>query len=594
MFCIYCGATLPEGATKCDLCGNAVILSTPDTARSDDAPKKPAAGDPPTAPEHPSESVPTEAGAVEEASEGTSANEVESASESAPAPAAEPQPENEPPEADDFPEELSSGEQLPDSQPPVYREGYSLAPNDAVPYADRYVYEEYDDDRPRKKRSLKWLWIALPIVAAITATVVGIAIWFNAPMQQLTRALDANDYDTVTQMLPQLSEEELRGMASEMETYAETVIERYNQGESDYTSAYELLDRLRRLFPDSGLDDTVSRIEALKASKDAFREAQTLEKNGEIVGAITQYGLVIPEDNNYETAQTQIEAVKAAYKQQVLDEAQALVDKKDYRGAEAALLNSSDVLGDDADIQAKLEELKQAELDDYVEGLLETAQGFVDEGDFAGAIQLLEDATKEDKRLTQQIESYKQQYKEKVLEEAAGYADNSDYEGAVAALEKSKDLLGDDADIAAKIAEYEALYPVLLTDLSPSGGMDCATGWTATDASGNSYGSGLSFALYPVIQKTVETEYAPAGQYRRLTGTWVIESDSADDFFATVRVYVDGSLQYEVTSLTRTGSPTEMNLVINNAQTVRIEVEGSFGSLRSTGYVYLADATFRN
>ena len=129
---------------------------------------------------------------------------------------------------------------------------------------------------------------------------------------------------------------------------------------------------------------------------------------------------------------------------------------------------------------------------------LKTAQGFADEGDYAGAIHLLEDATKEDERFTKQIEAYKSQYKEAVLKEAAGYAESSDFEAAVAALEKSQELLSDDADIAAKIEEYEAMYPVLLTDLSPSGGMDCATGWTASDASGNSYGSGLSFALYPV------------------------------------------------------------------------------------------------
>ena len=135
---------------------------------------------------------------------------------------------------------------------------------------------------------------------------------------------------------------------------------------------------------------------------------------------------------------------------------------------------------------------------------------------------------------------------------------------------------------------------VLLTDLSPSGGTACDSGWTAADAAGNSYGNGLSFALYPVIQTSVETEYAPGGQYRLLSGTWVVEGDSAEGFSAAVRVYVDGSLQYEVSSLTRSSGATDMSLVIDGAQTVRIEVEGSFDSLRSTGYVYLADATFSN
>ena len=68
----------------------------------------------------------------------------------------------------------------------------------------------------------------------------------------------------------------------------------------------------------------------------------------------------------------------------------------------------------------------------------------------------------------------------------------------------------------------------------------------------------------------------------------------AEGFSATVRVYVDGSLQYEVSTLTRDSGATDMSLVIDGAQTVRIEVEGSFDSLRSTGYVYLADATFSN
>ena len=603
MFCIYCGSTLPEGATKCDVCGSPVVLpdavraaadaaDAVDTAAPEDAaPAEVKAGDDESdAPAAEAETAINAEAAPEADGEAEPAPGEDEASAQDGEPAAEDTPE------DAFPEELSSGEQLPEPQPPVYREGYSLMPqeNEPIPYGDDYVYEEYDGDKPRKKRSLKWLWIALPIAVAVIATVVGIAVWFNAPMQRLTRALEENDYAAVTQILPQLSEEELRGMADEMQTYAETVVERYNNGETDYTTAYELLDRLRRLFPDSNLDTAVDRIEALNASKDAFNEAQYLEESGEAAGAISRYGEVIEDDTNYEAAQARIEAVRAAYKEQVLEEAQSLADSKDYRGAEAVLLNSSDVLGDDPDIAAKLEELQAAELDDYVEGLLKTAQGFADEGDYAGAIQLLEDATREDDRLTEQIETYRQQYKEAVLDEAAGYADNGDYESAVSTLEGAYDLLGDDADIAARIDEYEAMFPVLLTDLSPSGGTDCDSGWTAADAAGNSYGNGLSFALYPVIQTSVETEYAPGGQYRLLSGTWVVEGDSAEGFSATVRVYVDGSLQYEVSTLTRDSGATDMSLVIDGAQTVRIEVEGSFDSLRSTGYVYLADATFSN
>lgn len=68
-------------------------------------------------------------------------------------------------------------------------------------------------------------------------------------------------------------------------------------------------------------------------------------------------------------------------------------------------------------------------------------------------------------------------------------------------LQNADDILSGDNDIAAKIEEYRALYPVSLTDLSPSGGEDCSQNWTAYDANGNAYSNGLNFSLYPVIAK---------------------------------------------------------------------------------------------
>ena len=286
--------------------------------------------------------------------------------------------------------------------------------------------------------------------------------------------------------------------------------------------------------------------------------------------------------------------MKAAYKASVLEEAQSLADQKDFLGAQSVLENSQSILGEDADITAKMDELKEAETEDYVTTLLETAQKMADEEDFLGAIRLLEEATKKDKRFAEQIEVFRQGYKEKMMADAAALAEQSEYEEAVAVLRTAQSNLGEDSDIAAKIEEYKAMYPVLLVDLSHTGGSDCDEGWMATDSNGNTYSNGLSFALYPIVSQTVYTEYSPDGKYKRLSGTWVVESDSTDGFVGTVRVYVDGSLQYEVSALTLDSQPVDLNLRIDGAQTVRIEVEGAFTSLRETGYVYLAGATFRN
>lgn len=58
----------------------------------------------------------------------------------------------------------------------------------------------------------------------------------------------------------------------------------------------------------------------------------------------------------------------------MLSDAQSRADEKDFLGAEAILMNSADILGDDKDVQAKLEEIKDAELNNYVETLLSTAK----------------------------------------------------------------------------------------------------------------------------------------------------------------------------------------------------------------------------
>ena len=297
---------------------------------------------------------------------------------------------------------------------------------------------------------------------------------------------------------------------------------------------------------------------------------------------------------NHDDAQTQIQNIRTAYKEKVLSDAQSRADEKDFLGAEAILMNSADILGDDKDVQAKLEEIKDAELNNYVETLLSTAKTLADDGDLPGAVNVLQDATRSDKRIDAQIATYKNQYKQKILDAAAKQAGESRYSDAVETLQNADDILSGDSDIAAKIEEYKALYPVSLTDLSPSGGEDCSQNWTAYDANGNAYSNGLNFSLYPVIAKTVYTEYAPNGQYKRLTGTWVVEGDTSDDFIGTVRIYVDDHLQYEVSSLTVNSPASALSLSISGASTVRIEVEGAFASLRAVGYLYLADAKFEN
>ena len=107
MFCIYCGATLPEGAKKCTLCGNPVVRPPEATAQPVSEPE--------------SESAPAPETPTEPAVEDISSNSTESLSEAEPTPEAEDTPSNSPDSEDiyshsptDFTEDISSGDALGD------------------------------------------------------------------------------------------------------------------------------------------------------------------------------------------------------------------------------------------------------------------------------------------------------------------------------------------------------------------------------------------------------------------------------------------------------------------------------------------------
>ena len=585
MFCIYCGADVPENAEACPFCGSTTLMpgSSNAAARAAEA-----------------EAFPT---VKEETAEEVSAAEVPFAAE---VPADDKWEScrdiyssashrfREEPEMEDI---YSSGESgsKEASEYTVNIPVYNTEPD--VVYGDEMEFEDYEYSEGKRKKSRAWIWIVIliPVLAAVIGTVVGISMWYNAPKQQLDRALEADDYSQITKLLPQLEEEDLEEAAVYMKDYAEEALQRYNKGETEYTAAYELIDRVQRLFPDvPELKNAVARMKALKLSKENYLAGKNAAKSGDVENALKYLESVVEEDTNYQDAQTGIAEVKADYKASVLQEARKLAEAGDFMGAQAVLLNSTAILGEDADILAESENLKDMEHEAYVTSMLETAQEMADEGDYLGAVALLEQATREDPRFGQKIDLYMQDYKDEKLKEAAELAAESKYEEAVKILEGALKHMSDDETLQKKIQEYKDLYPVLLIHMSPSNGEDCTAGWNASTANGTIYRNGLLFAMYPQVAEETYTEYKPNGKYKRFTGTWLVESATSEGFIGKIRVYVDGSLKYELSSLTINSRVSEMDLWIEGAKTIRIEAEGAFADPYVTGYIYLAEATFRN
>ncbi|MFR8209102.1 hypothetical protein [Hominenteromicrobium sp.] len=269
---------------KCTLCGNSVVRPPEATAQPVSEPESESA----PAPETPTEP------AVEDISSNSTEASKRNRHRRLKMPLQDgPDDEYLQPFPADFTEDISSGDALGDKPEGIEHEGtFTVSPTPEeisgpeprvqpieYTYNDGYAYEEYDE-KPKKKRSFKWLFIVLAILIAIGATIGGIFWWYNAPMQKLTRALDAYDYSAAAQVLPTLSKDELASVSDQMQEYAQTVIDRYNKSEANYDSSYELLDRLQKLFPNIGLDDQLDGIQSLKDSKEAYKNGKSLQATG--------------------------------------------------------------------------------------------------------------------------------------------------------------------------------------------------------------------------------------------------------------------------------------------------------------------------
>ena len=571
MFCLYCGASVPDDAKLCPACGSTFLVTKePETAVQQNAkPDTQPTADPKVGHDN--------------------GRDIYS---SAPH-RFRPEPEM---------EDIYSGEELP-AEPEMAEDKAAMQDTIYIDryedrYDDGYVYETYEEKPRRQKKGYGKIILIVVLVLVLAGLAVGGVYVYkqhNAPIRQFERALAADDYAQITRLLPQLSDEEREELSGNMKAYAAQAVKRYNRGEVDYSEAHDLVDRLQRIFHKAAeIQAAAEEIKTLKASKESFKKAQEAAEKNDVENALRLFGEVAHLDTNYKAAQTHIDAIRSEYKAAVLKEVERLSKEGDFLGAQAKLAESQKILGEDADIAEKVEALISMEQDSYVDAMLKTADEMADAGDLIGAVAFLKEATKEDMRFTERIKEYRDTYRNNMLKEAAAHAKTADYEEAVAVLETTKDFLGDDEIVAEKIKEYKDMYPVLLVDMRPTAGSNCNSILGVTGVDGNEYSSGLSFALYPEVSEKVETTYTPDGKYKRFSGTWVVTDDTTEGFTGKIRIYVDGALQYEVSSLTIKSGAKEMNLLINGAKEIRIEAEGVFTDQFQLGTVYLAGATFRN
>lgn len=153
-----------------------------------------------------------------------------------------------------------------------------------------------------------------PIIAIIIICIIlilalagGAAAYYFCfrPIVKVNKALEAEDYQTASDLFDELKREEKEDVISRMENLASDLRRDYEKEEIDYDDVMDIYDVLGEeiLEDNKNLAKNTERIEALKESREAFAAGKSAMDDEDYSVAIEEFGKVIEKDSNYEKAQ---------------------------------------------------------------------------------------------------------------------------------------------------------------------------------------------------------------------------------------------------------------------------------------------------
>ena len=151
--------------------------------------------------------------------------------------------------------------------------------------------------------------IAIIIICIILILVLagGAAAYYFCfrPIVKVNKALEAEDYQTASDLFDELKREEKEDVISRMENLASNLRRDYEKEEIDYDDVMDIYDVLGEeiLEDNKNLAKNTEKIEALKESREAFATGKSAMDDEDYSVAIEEFGKVIEKDSNYEKAQ---------------------------------------------------------------------------------------------------------------------------------------------------------------------------------------------------------------------------------------------------------------------------------------------------
>lgn len=320
---------------------------------------------------------------------------------------------------------------------------------------------------------------------------------------------------------------------------------------------------------------------------EAFELGLFYFEKGDYEEAIQTLKEVADGSSSYVEAQKLLVEATDCYRNGLMNTANTYVEKDDYKLAIDILNAGLLVIPDDAKLLQKIDDYSSAHIDVVRTAAIADAEAYVAEQDYTNAIRTIwraQDEVGNDVELDALEEKYLEEYKNFALVRAEELFDSEGSETAIQFLREVQSLPLLDSELSAAASEYESYKPVSLDTLEiwQHGDFTCGpyTHETVTDNYGNNYNtfySGTSRSGWPGISYSHYNVYKVDKIYSTLSGIFCIEKEwNSSNSESYFYVYGDDILLEKLT-ITGGDEPVEFTVDISGVSLLKIKPDSAIG-----------------
>lgn len=412
-----------------------------------------------------------------------------------------------------------------------------------------------------------------------------------SPLEKLKKALGKGETDRVLELyLTELEGSSDEGRAQSLIRGEIKILPKeFKAGGKDYETVSRELDafsEIDELSKEAG--EIRSEIEYFQASFMAFATAEELLAKGNYREAMEWYLQVVEEDDNYDTAQQKVKESGKAYKEDVLQQVDALVAEEKYADANMILMVALGMFPEDAELNQKWNVISVDQEKYLIKAELSDIDKLLTEKKFAEAVELAADAADYygDPQLENKYREAVQAYGDDITAQVDKLLQAKDLQGAMDKVSELSMVLPQ-SEIAQDLSEKVMKYvPVKLSELPITDSRK--SNWAKSevispkDMRGNTYEWGITYydpCGWTKQEATYEV-YLLNKEYKYFTAAIVpSDSHSKNGKEATFKIQINngnGDIEVFSTDMDIYSEPATIELDVTGADCLTIQFYGGY------------------